>query len=85
MNFLLKVCIVFFTTAVFIGYFFAISRESNLDTSPVKLEIKSASNSSMFGKFSIPMLKEKLISYYKSAISSLLSHEPLNLPGRKAP
>ena len=50
---LLKYTLVFLTIAIFIGYFFMLSRDSKLSASPMKLEIKCASNSSIFGKFSL--------------------------------
>ena len=38
----MKVCFVFVTVSIYIAYFLAISRDSNLNATPIKLEIKSA-------------------------------------------
>ena len=58
LNLFLKVSCIFLMVLVFIGYFLALSRDSNLDTNPEKIEIKCASNSSIFGKFSFPLYKQ---------------------------
>ena len=47
---LMKIFLVSLILAIFIGYVYAISRESNYITGPKIPEIISASNASMFGK-----------------------------------
>ena len=47
---LIKIFLVSLILAIFIGYFYAISRESSYITGPKMPEIISASNATMFGK-----------------------------------
>ena len=55
LHLLTKAFFVFVTVSIYIAYFYAISRDSNLNAAPMKLEIKCASNTSIFGKFFCPI------------------------------
>ena len=66
LNLLLKVSCIFLMVLVFVGYFFALSRNSNLDTKAVKFEIKCASNTSIFGKFFSLCANRSYIGLYNS-------------------